>query len=61
MRVVRVKGTGWHRAILGDSLIKEDSDEYLQLRDDSGAEATADLLWEEIVKRFPQVLEEQGE
>jgi UDP-N-acetylglucosamine:LPS N-acetylglucosamine transferase len=26
-----------------------------------GAEATADLLWEEIVKRFPQVLEEQGE
>ena len=26
-----------------------------------GAEATADLLWEEIVKRFPQVLEEKGE
>ena len=26
-----------------------------------GAEATADLLWEEIVKRFPKVLEEQGE
>jgi len=42
VRVVRVKGTGWHRAILGDSLIKEDSDEYLQLRDVNGAEATKD-------------------
>lgn len=42
VRVVRVKGSTWHRAILGDSLIKEDSDEYLQLRDTNGAEATAD-------------------
>ena len=24
-----------------------------------GAEVTADLLWEEIVKRFPQVLEKE--
>ena len=42
VRVVRVKGTGWHRAILGDSLIKEDSDEYLQLNDPDGATATKD-------------------
>ena len=42
VRVVRVKGTGWHRAILGDSLIKEDSDEYLQLNDPNGATATTD-------------------
>lgn len=42
IRVIRVKGTGWHRAILGDSLIKEDSDEYLQLMDDNGATATVD-------------------
>ena len=42
VRVVRVKGTGWHRAILGDSLIKEDSDEYLQVHDTNGAEATVD-------------------
>jgi len=42
IRVVRVKGADWHRAILGDSLIKEDSDEYLQLRDENGAAATAD-------------------
>lgn len=42
VRVIRVKGTGWHRAILGDSLIKEDSDEYLQVHDTNGAEATID-------------------
>lgn len=42
LKVVRVKGNQWHRAILGDSLLKEDSDEYLQLRDASGAEATND-------------------
>ena len=36
IRVIRVKGTGWHRAILGDSLIKEDSDEYLAVNDTSG-------------------------
>lgn len=41
-KVVRVKGSNWHRAILGDSLLKEDSDEYLQLRDNNGAEATND-------------------
>lgn len=42
VRVIRVKGSDWHRAILGDSLIKEDSDEYLQLSDENGAEATND-------------------
>lgn len=42
IRVIRVKGTGWHRAILGDSLIKEDSDEYLAANDTSGAQATKD-------------------
>jgi len=42
VRVVRVKGTGWNRAILGDSLIKEDSDEYLAANDTNGAQATKD-------------------
>jgi hypothetical protein len=42
IRVVRVKNSTWHRAILGDSLIKEDSDEYLQVHDTNGAEATVD-------------------
>jgi len=42
LKVVRVKGSKWHRAILGDSMIKEDSDEYLQLKDSYGATATDD-------------------
>ena len=42
IRVIRVRGTGWHRAILGDSILKEDSDEYLQLYDENGATATKD-------------------
>ena len=42
VRVIRVKSTDWHRAILGESLIKEDSGEYLQLRDTNGAAATND-------------------
>ena len=42
IRVIRVRGTGWHRSILGDSLVKEDSDEYLQVSDSYGAAATAD-------------------
>lgn len=42
LRVVRVRGSAWDRAILGDTLIKEDSDEYLQLSDTHGAAATND-------------------
>ena len=42
VRVLRVKGTGWHRAVLGESLLREDSEEYLQVRDSFGAAATKD-------------------
>jgi hypothetical protein len=42
LRLVRVRATGWHRAVSGDSLIREDSDEYLQLHDPTCAYATAD-------------------
>lgn len=42
LKVVRVRGSQWHRAVLGDSLLKEDSDEYLQLKDSYGATATDD-------------------
>lgn len=42
VRLVRVRGDQWHRSVLGDSLIKEDSDEYLQLKDTNGAAATND-------------------
>lgn len=40
LKVVRVRGTNWKRAVLGDSILREDSDEYLQLHDTNGAEAT---------------------
>ena len=40
IRLVRVRGNLWHRAVMGDSLLKEDSDEYLQLMDSDGAAAT---------------------
>lgn len=42
IRLIRVRCTNWHRAIMGESLLKEDSDEYLQLMDSYGAEATID-------------------
>lgn len=42
IRLIRVKGNHWHRAIMGESLIREDSGEYLQLRDPNGATATVD-------------------
>lgn len=42
LRLIRVKAQNWHRAILGDSLLREDSPEYLQLRDTNGAAATID-------------------
>jgi hypothetical protein len=42
LRLIRVKGNNWHRAVYGDSLISEDSDMYLQLRDTNGAQATVE-------------------
>lgn len=42
IRLIRVRCTDWHRAVMGESLLKEDSNEYLQLMDGYGAEATTD-------------------
>jgi hypothetical protein len=42
VRLIRVRCSNWHRAIMGDSLLKEDSAEYIQLMDSYGAEATND-------------------
>lgn len=42
IRLIRVRCSSWHRAIMGNSLLKEDSDEYMQLMDAYGAEATVD-------------------
>jgi hypothetical protein len=42
IRLIRVRCSGWHRAVMGASLLKEDSDDYLQLMDENGATATND-------------------
>ena len=40
IRLVRVRASGWHRAVREP--LAEDSDEYLQLYDSNGAKATED-------------------
>lgn len=54
VKLVRIRMQDWHRAIKNP--ISEDSEEYLQLYDDSGATATADrpqaVLIEKAVKEF---------
>lgn len=42
LRVIRVRGANWHKAIMTESLLSEDSEEYLELRNSDGAEATID-------------------
>jgi len=42
LRIIRVRGANWHKAITGENIISEDSEEYLELRYGSGAEATLD-------------------
>lgn len=42
IRLIRVRCSNWHRAIMGDTLLSEDSEEYLQLFNPDGAMATAD-------------------
>lgn len=42
IRLIRIRCTDWHRAVMGNSLLSEDSDEYLQLSDEHGAMATYD-------------------
>ena len=42
IRLLRVRGKKWHRAVMGESVLREDSGEYLQLHDENGAEATID-------------------
>lgn len=42
LRLIRVRGENWHRAILGEGLLSEDSEEYVQVHSTDGAEATID-------------------
>lgn len=42
IRLIRIRGSQWHRAIMGDSTLREDSEEYLELRNTDGVAATND-------------------
>lgn len=55
IKIVRVRGAGWHRAV--KELISEDSEEYLQLYDDSGAAATLDRPQAAIIERAQKRIE----
>lgn len=55
IRLVRVRVSGWHRAVKDP--IAEDSDEYLQLRDVNGAEATADRPMAAIIDKATKEVE----
>lgn len=55
IRLVRVRVNGWHRAVKNP--ISEDSDEYLQLRDENGATATADRPQAAIIDKATKEIE----
>lgn len=57
VKLLRVRGSSWHRAIMGESLLREDSNEYLQLMDSHGATATNDRPQAAIIEKKTKELE----
>jgi hypothetical protein len=57
IRLLRVRGASWHRAVSGDSLLREDSEEYLQLNDPSCAYATPDRPQAVLIDKKSKELE----
>lgn len=55
LRLIRVRGSNWHRAIM--TPISEDSDEYLQLWDENGAAATTDRPQAALILSATKTLE----
>lgn len=55
VKLARIRVTGWHRAV--KELLSEDSDEYLQLRDDNGATATADRPQAALIEKSVREIE----
>jgi hypothetical protein len=56
IKLIRVRGSDWHRAVLGRSVIEEDSDEYLQLSD-TYACASADRPQAVLINKARKMLE----
>lgn len=57
IRLIRVRCSDWHRAVMADSLLREDSDEYLQLMDSYGAEATLDRPQAALIESAVKLVE----
>lgn len=55
IRLVRVRVSGWHRAIL--TPVAEDSEEYLQFRDEYGAQATLDRPMAALIEKANKEVE----
>lgn len=55
IKLVRIRVTGWHRAV--KTPISEDSDEYLQLRDQNGATATEDRPQAVMIEKATRQIE----
>ncbi|MBQ8711543.1 MAG: hypothetical protein IJ551_01775 [Prevotella sp.] len=57
IRLIRMRCDNWHRAVMGNSLLREDSDEYLWLRNGDGAEATNDRPQAAIIEKAQKYVE----
>lgn len=55
IKLVRVRVKGWHRAI--NTPVAEDSDEYLQFRDEFGAKAVADRPMAAMIEKANKAVE----
>lgn len=57
IKLVRVRGNTWYRAVSGRSLILEDSEDYLKLHDDTSAFATEDRPQAALIEKVRKELE----
>lgn len=57
IKLIRVRGSSWHRSVSGRSLIMEDSEEYLKLHDSTSAFATEDRPQAAIIEKARKELE----
>ena len=57
IKLLRVRGSSWHRSVSGNTLIAEDSDDYLKLHDPICAFATADRPQVALIDKARKELE----
>lgn len=57
IKLIRVRGNTWHRAVSGKTLIAEDSEDYLKLHDPTSAYATTDRPQAALIEKARKELE----